>query len=113
MTPALDLAACLWPLDRRDELTALVAGQAGIPALGPAERFEWSYADLAPSLGARARRAAPAVVRVGVGAGALLGVVAFAGGAARVVGRDGAIVNCDAAALAAVLRAPAEADARA
>ena len=41
--------ACLWPLDGRDELTALVAGAAGVGSLGPAERFEWSYADVAPS----------------------------------------------------------------
>src|SRR5690349_19710324 len=113
MTPATDLAACLWPLDRRDELTARVAGAAGIGELGPAERFEWSYADVASPLGQRARGAAPAVVRVGAGAGALLGVVAFVDGGARVVGRDGALVTCDGAALGAHLRAPFEAEARA
>jgi ABC-type transport system involved in cytochrome bd biosynthesis fused ATPase/permease subunit len=113
MTPPTDIAACLWPLDRRDELSALVAGAAGVGVLGPAERFEWSYADVAPTLAARARAAAPAVVRVGAGAGGLLGVVAFTGGAARVLGRDGATVTCDAAALAAYLRAPAETASRA
>lgn len=108
-----DIAGCLWPLDRRDELAARVAGAAGIGALGPAERFEWSHADVTPAFGAPARGAAPAVVRVGGGAGSLLGVIAFADDAVRVVGRDGEPVLCDAAALAATLRAPVEAEVRA
>jgi hypothetical protein len=54
---------CLWPLDRRDELAALVIGAARIATVGPAERFEWSYADVAPALSARARASVPAVVR--------------------------------------------------
>ena len=113
MTAAASIESCLWPLDRRDELTAIVAGAAGIGVLGPAERFEWSYADVAPALSARARAAAPAVVRVGAGAGALLGIIAHVDGGVRVVGRDGSPAVCDAAALAACLRAPAEAEARA
>ena len=108
-----DVAGCLWPLDRRDELTALVAGAAGIGVLGPAERFEWSYADVAPALSPRALAAAPAVVRVGAGAGALLGVIGHVPGGVRVIGRDGAPVICDAGALGAHLRGPAEATARA
>jgi ATP-binding cassette subfamily B protein len=104
--------SCLWPLDRRDELTALVAGAAGIGALGPAERFELSFADVAPSFSARARAAAPAVVRVGAGAGALVGIVAHGDDGVRLVARDGGTIACDAAALAAHLRAPAETDAR-
>ena len=31
---------CLWPLDRRDALTAALASAAGIAQLGPANRFE-------------------------------------------------------------------------
>ena len=113
MTAAASIESCLWPLDRRDELTAIVAGAAGVGVLGPAERFEWSYADVAPALSARACAAAPAVMRVGAGAGALLGIIAHVDGGVRVVGRDGSPAVCDAAALAALLRAPAEAEARA
>jgi ATP-binding cassette subfamily B protein len=108
-----DVESCLWPLDRREELTALVAGAARIGALGPSERFEWSYGDLAPTLSDPARAAAPAVVRVGAGSGALLGIVAHDGGGSRVIARDGREAVCDAAALATYLRAPAEAEARA
>jgi hypothetical protein len=110
---AADVENCLWPLDRREELTALVAGAARLGALGPSERFEWSYGDLAPTLSAPARAAAPAVVRVGAGAGALLGIVAHDGGGTRVIARDGREAVCDASALAAHLRAPAESEARA
>jgi len=113
MTATARIEDVMWPLDRRDELAALVAGAAGIGARGPGERFEWSYADVAPALSERALATAPAVVRVGAGAGALLGIVARAAGGVRVVGRDGAAVVCDAAALASSLRAPAEAAARA
>ena len=38
---------------------------AGIAQPGPADRFELSYADVAPALSARARAEAPAVLRVG------------------------------------------------
>jgi ATP-binding cassette subfamily B protein len=113
VTATTDIAGCLWPVERRDELKARVAGAAGIGAAGAAERFEWSYADVAPALSARARASAPAVVRVGAGAGALLGVVEHGPGGARVIGPGGDTVVCDAAALAAYLRAPAEAEARA
>ena len=34
------LGACLWPLDRRDDLTAALASAAGLAQLGPADRFE-------------------------------------------------------------------------
>ena len=112
MADAVDIQSCLWPLDRRDELAARVAGAAGLGALGPAERFEWSYADVAPSLGARARASAPAVVRVGAGAGALVGVVGCADDGVRLVARDGGAVVCDAAMLAVHVRAPVEAEAR-
>ena len=113
VTAAAKVEDCLWPLDRRDELTALVAGAAGIGPLGPGERFEWSYADVAPVLSARARARVPAVVRVGAGAGALLGVIAHTDSGTRVIGRNGAAVVCDAAALAGYLRAPVEPEARA
>jgi len=113
VTAAASIESCLWPLDRRDELTAIVAGAAGIGVLAPAERFEWSYADVAPALSARACAAAPAVVRVGAGAGTLLGIIAHVDGGVRVVGRDGSPAVCEAAALAACLRAPADAEARA
>ena len=77
---AATIEGCLWPLERRDELAALVAGAARIATLGPAERFEWSYADVAPALSARALASVPAVVRVGAGAGGLVGLVARDGG---------------------------------
>jgi len=112
VTAANEIASCLWPLDRREELTARLAGAAGIGAPGPAERFEWSYADVTPQLGGGPRGDTPAVVRVGAGAGSLLGIVAFADGGVRVLGRDGAPVWCDAEALGAFLRAPAETEAR-
>jgi len=107
------IESCLWPLDRRDELAARVAGAANIAALGPGERFEWSYGDVAPAPSARALGWAPAVVRVGGGAGALLGVVGADGAGIRVIGADGQVVVCDTAALGATLRAPVEAEARA
>ena len=113
MSAGADIEGCLWPLDRREELTALVAGAAGIGVPGTTERFEWSYGDVAPALGAQARAAIPAVVRVGAGAGALLGIVGHDGGGTRVIARDGRPAVCDASALAAYLRAPAEAEARA
>jgi len=52
-------------------------------------------------------------VRVGGGAGALLGVVGADGAGIRVIGADGQVVVCDTAALGATLRAPVEADVRA
>ena len=107
------IESCLWPLDRRDELAARVAGAANIAVLGPGERFEWSYGDIAPAPSARALAWAPAVVRVGGGAGALLGVVGADGAGIRVIGADGQVVVCDTAALGATLRAPVEADVRA
>jgi len=107
------IESCLWPLDRRDELAARVAGAANIAVLGPGERFEWSYGDIAPAPRARALAWAPAVVRVGGGAGALLGVVGADGAGIRVIGADGQVVVCDTAALGATLRAPVEAEARA
>ena len=115
MSASARVESCLWPLDARDELTARLAAAAGIATLGPAERFELSYADVAPQLGARARAAAPAVLRVGAGAGALLAIVDFAGGGGqpRVLAPSGDLVQCDAGELSAYLRAPFEAAARA
>ena len=100
---------CLWPLDRRDELTATLASAAGIAQLGPADRFELSYADVAPALTARARAEAPAVLRVGGGAGALLGIAGYAGANVRLLAPGGAVVTRASAALSALLRAPVEA----
>jgi len=113
VTAAPTIEGCLWPLDRRDELAARVAGAASIATRGPGERFEWTYGDIVPAPSARALAWAPAVVRVGGGAGALLGVVGAAGAGVRVVGGDGQVVVCDAAALGAYLRAPVEVEARA
>jgi ATP-binding cassette subfamily B protein len=100
----------LWPLARREELLARLAGAAGIASAGAAERFELAYADVTPTFSPRARASFPAALRVG--AGELLGVLAVRGAEARLVAPDGAVIACDAAALAAWLRAPAEADAR-
>jgi ATP-binding cassette subfamily B protein len=105
--------SCLWPLDRREELGARLGLAAGIASLGPADRFELAYADVASGLTAGARAEAPAVLRVGAGAGALLGVVAYAGPQARLLSPDGGVVSCDLATLTAMLRAPAEATVRA
>jgi ATP-binding cassette subfamily B protein len=49
------------------------------------------------------------VVRAGGGAGVLLGVLGYSGGCVRLLARDGAVVQRDAGALAAWLRAPSEA----
>jgi ATP-binding cassette subfamily B protein len=112
-TAPADLAACLWPLARRDDLASGLARAAALAGpLAPAERFELAYADVAPTLSARARAAVPAVLRVGSGAGALVGVVGFAGAKARLVAADGAVVTRDVEMLAAWLRGPAEAEAR-
>jgi ATP-binding cassette, subfamily B, bacterial len=100
---------CLWPLDRRDELTAALASAAGIRRLGPSERFELGYADVAPALTPRARAEAPAVLRVGSGTGALLGIVSHAANEVRLLAPGGATVVRQSAALSALLRAPAEA----
>jgi ATP-binding cassette subfamily B protein len=110
--PLVAITACLWPLAQREALTARVAGAAALGPLAPEARFELSYADVAPTLGPRARAAAPAVLRMGPGEGSLVGVVGYAGAVVRVIGADGRVVRCDAAALGRVLRAPAEATAR-
>ena len=107
------LAACLWPLGRRDELVSRLASAAALTGpLAPAERFELAYGDVAPALSRRARATVPAVLRAGAGAGTLLGVVGFAGPRARLLATDGTVVYCDAVALAGWLRAPVEAEAR-
>jgi ATP-binding cassette subfamily B protein len=103
------LESCLWPLPRREELFARLGPAAGIAVPGPADRFELSYADVAPTLALRARAEAPSVLRVGGGAGALLGVVAYAGARVHLLAPDGAVVVCDVAALSTLLRAPVEA----
>jgi ATP-binding cassette, subfamily B, bacterial len=105
--------ACLWRLDRREELGARLGLAAGIASPGPADRFELAYADVASGLSARARAEAPAVLRVGAGAGALLGVVSYAGARAHLLSPEGGIVSCDVSTLSALLRAPAEAAVRA
>ena len=109
------LASCLWSLDRRDELTARLTAAARIATPGPAERFELSYADVAPALSPRARTSAPAVLRVGAGAGALLAIVDVSGDGERLrlIATTGDVVACDAAELSAYLRAPLEVAARA
>ena len=104
--------ACLWRLDRREELGARLALAAGIASPGPADRFELAYADVASGLSARARAEAPAVLGVGAGAGALLGVVSYAGPRAHLLSPEGGIVSCDVSTLSALLRAPAEAPVR-
>ena len=107
--PETSVDDCLWPLDRRDELTAALASAAGIAQLGPADRFELSYADVAPVWTAGARAEAPAILRVGGGAGALLGIVGYAGADVRLLAPGGAVVIRAGAALSALLRAPVEA----
>lgn len=109
--PSLD--DCLWPLDQREALTAALASAAGIARVGPSERFELSYADVAPAFTPRARADAPALLRVGSGAGALLGIVGHAAGEVRLLAPSGAIVVRPSAALSALLRAPAEASSQA
>ena len=103
------LEDCLWPLDRRDDLTAALASAAGLAQLGPADRFELSYADVAPALTPRARAEAPAVLRVGSGAGTLLGIVGYVGADVRLLAPGGTVVIRAGAALSALLRAPVEA----
>jgi ATP-binding cassette subfamily B protein len=108
-----ELADCLWPLERRDELTAALATAAGIAQPGPASRFELSYADVAPTLSPRARAETPAILRVGAGAGLLLGIAGYRGTRARLVVPGGATVEREAAALSALLCALAEGERRA
>jgi ATP-binding cassette, subfamily B, bacterial len=103
------LESCLWPLPRAEELLARLGPAAGILAPGPADRFELSYADVAPILAPRARAEAPAMLRVGAGAGALLGVVGYAGARVRLLAPDGAVVTCDVSDLSTLLRGPVEA----
>ncbi len=107
------LTACLWPLDRREDLLARLGLAAGIRALGPADRFELTYAEVAPTFSPRARAEAPAVIRVGAGAGALVGVVGYAGARVRLLAPNGNVVACEVASLSALMRGPAEAAARA
>jgi ATP-binding cassette subfamily B protein len=105
--------ACLWSLDRREELGARLGLAAGIASPGPADRFELAYADVASGLSARARAETPAVLRVGAGAGALVGVVSHAGARTLLLSPEGGIVSCDVSKLSALLREPAEAPVRA
>jgi ATP-binding cassette subfamily B protein len=103
---------CLWPLAARDALTAALARAAGMTTgrgrLGPAARFELVHADVAPVLSSRARAEAPAILRVGSGAGALLGIVGYGGNDVRLLAANGATVTRATDDLAALLRAPAE-----
>ncbi|HVT08129.1 MAG TPA: hypothetical protein VHO67_11765, partial [Polyangia bacterium] len=106
---AADFADCAWPLDAGAELTQALARAAGIRRLGPSERFEVSYESVAPALGGRARVPVPSVLRAGPGAGQLLAIVGYAGSRVRLLAPGGGLVQRDAAALAAWLRAPSEA----
>jgi ATP-binding cassette, subfamily B, bacterial len=108
-----ELDDCLWPLDRREALTASLSRAAGIARVGPADRFELGYADVAPALSPRARAEAPAVLRVGSGAGALLGIVGHVGNRVRLLATDGTIAEHEGSALAALVRAPVETAAQA
>jgi ATP-binding cassette subfamily B protein len=110
--PRAGIDDCFWPLAAREALAARVAGAAALGRDVGEARFELSYADVTPRLGARARAAAPAVLRVGEGAGVLLGLLGYDGGDVRLVRPDGRVVRCEAAALARCLRAPAEAASR-
>jgi ATP-binding cassette subfamily B protein len=110
MTAAVDL--CAWPLSSRDTLASRLASQAGIRRLGPAERFELSYADVTPGFSPHARAAWPAVLRAGTGAGVLLGIAGVRGDHAELIAPDGSTRACPIAELAAFIRAPAETEAR-
>ncbi len=101
---------CLWPLDRRDELTAALASAGGIAQLGPADRFELSYADVAPALTrAGARRSTGGPARGERARARSWGSSAYAGADVRVLAPGGAVVTRPSAALSALLRAPTEA----
>lgn len=106
------LESCLWPLDRREDLLARLGIAAGIRTPGPADRFELTYADVVPTPTPRARAEVPALLRVGAGAGMLIGVVAYAGARVRLLAPDGGIVACDVASLSSLMRGPTEAAAR-
>jgi ATP-binding cassette subfamily B protein len=112
VTAAAAFDDCAWPLDARAEVTHALAAAAGLRRLGPAERFEVSYAAVAPRVGGRPRVPAPSVLRGGPGAGVLLAIVGYRGARVRLLAPGGAIVEREAAALAAWLRAPSEARAR-
>jgi ATP-binding cassette subfamily B protein len=107
------IEGCAWPLAEREALADRLAERAGIKNPGPSERFELGYADVTPSLSAKARATWPAVLRAGAGAGVLLGVAGVRGDDAQLIARDGRVVSCPLSELTAFIRAPAEAEARA
>jgi ATP-binding cassette subfamily B protein len=106
------LQAFTWGLGERERLTARLAEAAGLTDLGPGRRFELSYADFTPAPSRRARAMVPAVLRVGAGAGTLIGVLGFAAGEVRLLAPDGRTVGCPAFELVAWLRSVVEADRR-
>jgi ATP-binding cassette subfamily B protein len=115
-TRTIDFAACRWPAGRRAELERDLGVASGLDVRGPTRAFELTYADVAPVAGRRerVRLEAPAVLRVGGGAGAagdgpLLGVVACGGHRVRLLAPDGAVHRIDAGAFFGWLRRPAEA----
>jgi ABC-type multidrug transport system fused ATPase/permease subunit len=108
MTATREIDACLWPLAERDELAARLAQAAGISAAGIGERFEVSYADVAPALGPRVRAEIPAILRIGAAGGAWLAVLEYGRAHARALARDGTIVALPLSDFAAYLRAPVE-----
>ena len=112
MSDAGVVGGCGWPLDSRAELTHAAAQAARVAPLGLGESFEVSYAAVAPGRRGGPRLPAPSVVRAGGGAGVLLAVLGYSGPRVRLLARDGTIVERDAGALAAWLRAPTEARVR-
>jgi len=106
------LQAFTWALGERERLTARLAEAAGLTELGPGRRFELAYADVTPAPSRRARALVPAVLRVGAGAGTLIGVLGFAGGEVRLLAPDGRTVGCPASELVTWLRSVLEADRR-
>lgn len=106
----------LWPLERRDDLLAALAAAAGLEGGFRMERFELSYRDVAAGLGAVARGQAPALLRAGQGGGGLLAIAAVRGDQVVLLRPEGGThgqVVCEAEAVAAFLRAPAEVEVRA
>ena len=107
------LRARLWPLARQEEVAATLARAAGLARPAAPAWFQLRRQDTHPALSSRARDLLPAFFRVeaaddGAPEG-WLAVLAHGGATARVVGPDGVASAVAAPALAALLRAAAEA----
>ena len=114
MTSTADARASLWPKERKDELAHALARAADVSRPAAPAWFQLHHEDLASDGAAsrRARDSAPAFFHVEDGAGApggLLAVLAWSSAEVRALAPDGAVARLPVAAVAALLRAGADA----